>query len=353
MTAKKNSAKARKGMFSKFPSLGKTGTIFAISGLFIGTLAISIAIAVFIRTLFNANLLTFFGDGMGDVVAPFATADPANQADMLDIGNAEKWSGNDPVTILLMGGDLRPDEGGRPRTDTMMLLMIDPRNDRASLLSIPRDLYVDVPGYGLQRVNAAYRLGGGPLAIETIQYNLGIRVNYYVMIDFNVFTTLIDEIGGIDVYVPMTIYDPSYPDMNFGYDPLYVEAGWQHMDGALALKYARTRHQDSDFHRAQRQQDVLFAIRDKVLSLEMLPTLVQRAPTLYSQLQEHVFTDMSFTDMVSLALLLPDIPTDSIRKGMIGPEHTQGYMTDSGASVIIPLRTAIGPYLEYIFWLTD
>jgi LCP family protein required for cell wall assembly len=93
-------------------------------------------------------------------------------------------------------------------------------------------------------------LEGGQLAVDTIQYNLGVRVDYYVLVEFDAFITLVDEIGGIDINVPYEIYDPEYPDMNYGYDPLYIPAGFQHMDGELALKYARTRHGDNDFERA-------------------------------------------------------------------------------------------------------
>ena len=205
---------------------------------------LSLVVAVVLRAALAADALNPFAAGLGlPTAVPNATPNPEFLAPTLDLGNVNSWQGTEPVTVLLMGADTRPSERGnwRPRTDSLMLLMADPVNKRASILSIPRDLYVDIPGYGLYRINTAYFLGDGPLAVQTVEYNLGVRVNHYVMIEFDVFTTLVDEIGGIDVYVPRTIYDPDYPNMSYGYDPFYIEEGLQHLDGQTALKYVRTR----------------------------------------------------------------------------------------------------------------
>ena len=248
--------------------------------------------------------------------------------------------------------DTRPSERGyRTRTDTMMLLSVDPVGHTGSMLSIPRDLYVDIPGYGLNRVNTAYVFGGAPLAIETVQYNLGVRIDYYTVVEFQAFITLVDQIGGIDIYVPVEIYDPEYPDENYGYDPFYMPAGMQHMDGRTALKYARTRHQDNDYERARRQQAVILAIRDRILSLEMLPTLIQRAPDLYATVGDAVRTDMTLEQMIQLAQLAETVPRENIRSGVIDSQYVMGYQTEEGALVSIPNRAAIGPLLEYVFWL--
>ncbi len=351
---KQAAERRRRGFLSFIPSVGRTGTVIGVAGIFFGTLALSLIVAVLLRTVLAADALNPFAVDVGlPTAVPNATPNPEFLVPTLDLGNARPWQGNEPVTILLMGADTRPSERGsaRPRSDTMMLLMADPVTKRASVLSIPRDLYVDVPGYGLNRINTAYAFGGGSLAVSTVQYNLGVRVNHFVLIEFEVFTTLVDEIGGIDVYVPYPINDPNYPDMSFGYDPLYIPAGWQHMDGDLALKYVRTRHSDSDFNRAQRQQDVMFAIRDKVLSLNMLPTLIQRSPNLYAALADNIYTDMTLEQMTSLALLVQDIPRENIRTGVINADYTTGYVTPEGAQVLIPQRDRIGQYLAYIFWL--
>lgn len=332
------------------PRLGPWGMVIGVGGLFFGTLAIAVVVALVIRTTLRGDILA--GDS-SPVIPPNATANPNFLAPTLDVGNAYQWQGTDRVTVLLMGADTRPSERGesRPRSDTIMLLMADPTNHQASVLSIPRDLYVDIPGYGLNRVNTAYFLGGGPLAMKTVEYNFGVRVNHYALIEFDVFTTLVDEIGGIDLNVPKSIYDPSYPSQDYGYDPFYIEAGMQHLDGQTALKYVRTRHADSDFNRAQRQQDVLFSIRDKVLSLDMLPTLVEKAPALYASLQQSIDTDLSLDQMIRLAVLAQDVPRESIRTGVIGAGYVMGYETPDGARVEIPNRAVIGPYLENVFWI--
>jgi LCP family protein required for cell wall assembly len=234
----------------------------------------------------------------------------------------------------------------------MMLLMIDPISKQASILSIPRDLYVDIPGHGLQRVNTAYFFGSGPLALESVQYNLGIRVNYYAMIEFNVFVRLIDEIGGIDINVPQAIYDPDYPTYDYGYEVFSIETGLHHLDGETALKYARTRSTaGSDYDRAGRQQDVIFAIREKVLSAELLPALIGKAPALYTELQDNIATDMSLDQMLRLAVLAKDIPRENIRTGIIDANYVISYQTPEGALVEIPNRYNIGELLTYVFWL--
>ncbi|MBN1431017.1 MAG: LCP family protein [Anaerolineae bacterium] len=333
------------------PRLGPWGTIIGVGGLFFGTLAIAFVVAIVVRSLVSSRVLS--GDS-SLIMPPNATPNPDFMAPTLDIGNTYQWQGTDRVTVLLMGADTRPSERGkwRPRSDTIMLLMADPVNHQASVLSIPRDLYVDIPGYGLNRANTAYFLGGGPLAMETTQYNLGVRVNHYALIEFDVFITLVDEIGGLDINVPRAIYDANYPNQNYGYDPFYIEAGLQHLDGSTALKYSRTRATPgSDFDRAVRQQDILLAIRDKVLSLDMLPTLIEKAPTLYASLQQSIDTDLSLDQMMRLAVLMKDVPRENIRTGVIGADYVISYETPEGAQVEIPNRAVIGPYLEQIFWV--
>jgi LCP family protein required for cell wall assembly len=285
---------------------------------------------------------------------------PGNEPETNAEGVAiEAWDGQERFTVLVMGWDRRPTDPADAayRTDTMMLVSIDPATNSVGVLSIPRDLYVNVPGYSqLQRVNSAYVLGelrrpgyGPELTMETVQYNLGIRVHDYVIADFNAFTTIVDAIGGIDVNVPQAISDPQYPDMYYGYDPFYITAGEHHLDGATALKYARTRHGSSDFRRAERQQQVIMAIRDRVLNLGNLPQLVVSAPTIWASIQEGVKTGLTLDQMLRLGWYLKDIPLDSIRMGVIDEEYISFYTTPSGASVVIPNRYQIGPLLVSVF----
>lgn len=336
------------------PDLGPWGPVVGVGGLFFGTLALGILVGVMLHTLIGSDALNPFSAAEGlPTATPNATPNPEFLAPTLAVAGQGALGSSDRITVLLLGADRRPSESGiaRPRTDTIMLLMLDPDMGVASVLSIPRDLYVEIPGYGLNRINTAYVLGGGDLAMETIQYNLGVKVDHYVLIDFEGFITLVDEIGGIDIYVPVTINDTSYPDMDYGYDPFYIEAGQHHLDGETALKYARTRHADNDFYRAERQQAVLFAIRDRILSLNMLPQLVQRAPSLYGTLSDSIQTNFTLDQMIELAGLVQDVERDNIRSGVIDSNYTVGYTTPEGAQVLIPDRDEIGPLLDEVFWL--
>jgi polyisoprenyl-teichoic acid--peptidoglycan teichoic acid transferase len=285
----------------------------------------------------------------------------AGQALTLDDGRSivlQPWNGNSRFTVLVMGLDRRISEDGLAyRTDTMMLVSLDPATHSIGILSLPRDLYVVIPGYGeRQRINSALVLGelqqpgyGPTLAMQTAQYNFGIRVHDYVAVDFNAFITFVDVIGGIDVDVPYTINDPEYPNMYFGYEPFFLEAGFHHLNGVTALKYARTRHQTSDFERAQRQQQVLYAIRDRVLDLEMLPQLIVQAPSMWSNLEGDIYTGLTMDQIIQLSWYLKDIPSDSIRTGVVDETYTMGYMTNQGAAVLIPDQADLGPLMVEVF----
>lgn len=292
----------------------------------------------------------------------YNTADPDNTP----VGGAlegnslviEPWDGEESFTVLVMGLDNRPgDSGGTCRTDTMMVIRLDPVNDRIGILSIPRDTYVEVPGYsGLHRVNTACVLGNlelngsGPLlAMQTVQYNFGLRINDYVMVDFNTFISIIDRIGGIDVYNKKIINDPIYPSMNYGYDPFYLEIGDHHLDGANALKYARSRHSSDDIDRGRRQQDVLFAVRDRILSLDMLDDLIAQSAPIWNDLQSGMETGLSLDQIIQLALFAKDIPPENIHNAVLGWDYLTGYKTVGGASVVIPDRYLMIPLFIEVF----
>lgn len=270
----------------------------------------------------------------------------------------QPWNGGSRLTVLLMGLDRRPDEEGLMyRTDTMMLISLDRDSNSVGVLSLPRDLYVDVPGYSeLQRINSAMVLGelqqpnyGPTLAMQTVQYNLGMYVHAYVAMDFNAVTTIVDLLGGVDIDVPYAIADYEYPDMNYGYDPLILPAGLQHMDGATALKFARTRHGDSDFERARRQQLVLYALRDRILNFNLLPQLIVQSPSLLGALSENVYTNLTLDQLIQLAMTLKDIPGDSIRTGVIDSNYSMPFTTAAGAQVVVPRRAMLADLLSNVF----
>jgi len=268
-----------------------------------------------------------------------------------------RWNGRERVNILILGVDQRPGEAGPWRTDTMIVISVDPVSKSAGILSIPRDLWVEIPGYGQDRINTAYVIGdlrkvpgGGPaLAKKTVQYNLGEPIHYYFRINFAAFQQLIDLIGGIDVYVEHEINDPTYPDMKYGYDPLRIPAGWQHMDGVLALKYARTRHGGSDFERLHRQQQVMLAVRDKVMHFALLPRLLPRAREIAAALGDSVQTDLSLDQLVRLAQLGSEIDRARIRTATIDETMTHSWITPQGASVLVPDRGKMSVLHSLIF----
>jgi LCP family protein required for cell wall assembly len=268
------------------------------------------------------------------------------------------WNGTSRFTVLVMGLDRRPGESGLAyRTDTMMLISLDPASQSIGVLSIPRDLYVEVPGYSqLQRVNTPMVLGelrqpdyGPQLAMQTVQYNLGIRVHDYIAVDFNSFVKLIDSIGGLEIDIPYNVSDPLYPDMNYGYDPFYIRAGLQTLDGQTALKYARTRHGDNDFQRAQRQQLVMYAIRDQLLDADRLPQLIVQSPSLWASLQDGVYTGLTLDQAIQLGLYLKDLPLENIRTGVVNEAYTVNYTTPGGAQVLVPDRARLGTLMVQVF----
>lgn len=261
------------------------------------------------------------------------------------------------TNILLMGIDRRPGEPFISRTDTMMLVSIKPDTEEVSILSIPRDLYVVIPGHGRDRINTAFvygstgnnPAGGAALAMQTVEYNLGVPVDHYVLVDFSAVIRTVDTLGGIDVNVPFEIYDPTYPDMNYGYDPLYIPAGLQHMNGETALKYARTRHVDNDFGRAARQQQVILAARDKALSLGVLG-LLQDAPRLYQNIEQGVRTNLSLQQMVSLGRTLSDVPREDVRNEVLDTRFVTNYLTEAGSQVLLLEQGTAEPLLRDLFY---
>ena len=168
--------------------------------------------------------------------------------------------------------------------------------------------------------------------MQTVQYNLGIPVNDYVVVDFNAFIRLVDLIGGIDVNVERAIYDPTYPDMNYGYDPFYLNPGMQHLDGVTALKYARSRHGSDDIDRAARQQQVLYAIRDKLVSLDMIPQLALQAPLLWAEYAQSVDTGLALDQDSGAGAVFADHPQGELHQRCWGGSTLAGQLARDGDS---------------------
>ncbi|GJM40209.1 MAG: hypothetical protein DHS20C20_04910 [Ardenticatenaceae bacterium] len=268
------------------------------------------------------------------------------------------WEGKNRVSILLMGIDQRCDEEGATHTDSMMVLTIDPVSLSAAVLSLPRDLWVEIPDFGVDRINQAnylgeiyeYPGGGQALAVQTVETLLGVPIDYYVAVNFDAFVEVVDLIGGINVDVPEAISDPSYPDRCYGYDPFSIEAGEQYLDGETALKYARTRATfGGDVDRAARQQAVILAVRQQVFDLNNLTQLISQAPLLWQTSQENVRTNITLDEAIQLALLAQDIPRDSIRTAVLNFDYVYNETTPDGRQVLVPVRENIRQLRDQLF----
>ena len=268
------------------------------------------------------------------------------------------WDGSSRVTVLLMGVDYRDWEQGSdvPRTDTMILISVDPISKTAGMLSIPRDLWINIPGMGYNKINTAYRWGeiyklpgGGPgLAMKTVEQFLGVPINYYALINFDAFVKFIDELGGLDMKIRQEIeIDPIGPG-----NTKILEPGTQTLSGAEVLAYARQRYTaGDDFDRSTRQQEVIMAIRKQILQFNMLPTLVTKAPKLYQEISSGITTNLTLDQVIRLAVLASQINDKNIKKGVIAPplQVELGKSPDGSQDIVIPVPDQIRILRDDIF----
>jgi LCP family protein required for cell wall assembly len=266
-----------------------------------------------------------------------------------------QWDGTKRVTVLLLGLDYRDWEAGEtPRSDSMMLLTVDPLSKTAGILSIPRDIWTVIPGFDYYKINTAYFLGeryklpgGGPqLATETVENFLGVPIDFYAQIDFNTFVQFIDALGGLDMKIRSPIkVDPVGPG-----NTIILEPGTQTLSGAVALGYARNRYTEfDDFDRANRQQEVLIAIRNQVVNLNMLPTLVAKAPELYAELSQGLRTNLTLDQIIRLAYLASQIPPENIAKGVINTQMVSFAKSPDGLDILVPVPERIHALRDSIF----
>ena len=270
-----------------------------------------------------------------------------------------QWDGSTRFTVLVLGIDRRPSERIEQlnfRSDTVMLISIDPTTKQIGILSIPRDMHFALTGTDeLVRVNSLLvrgenrQAGYGPvLALETLQNNLGMYIDGYLVFDFQVFTTLIDAIGGIDIELTYNISDPTYPDMNDGFDPFFLNSGQHHLDGETALKFSRTRHGDNDYLRGQRQLQVVAAIREQLSDPLVFQELIGQASTLVDEFEGNVFSNLTAEQMMFLGITALSIPADSIQTGALNEAYSYPYGTTSG-TVRVPDREKLVELLSMVF----
>jgi len=281
--------------------------------------------------------------------APIPTLDPN-----LQLTPVAPLESQETVNFLLIGSDKRP--GNSYRTDTLVIAMLRPKDGQVSLISIPRDLWVYIPEWGNQRINTAYQHGeiyaypgGGPgLLKDTVLYNLGIQIHHTAMVEFDGFRHIIDTLGGIDApiacpYTDWRLIDPAYdPNIEANWWLYTVGPGIVHMDGDLALWYARSRMRSSDFDRGRRQQEVLRAIYARVMQTNTIPQL----PALYNNLISIVETDLNLTQMLQLALYAPKLTNADFRSYYIRPPLVTSWITPEGAYVLLPNEAPMKQMLQ-------
>ena len=269
------------------------------------------------------------------------------------------WDGASRVTVLVMGldyGDWSTDRLGPSRTDTMILLTLDPLTMSAGIMNIPRDLWVDVPDFGYYKINMAYYLGelnnlpdGGPgMAIKTVESVLGVPIDYYAQVDFTAFEKFIDDIGGIQLDINQEIkVDPLGK-----HNTVILKPGKQMVTGPVALAYARARYTDGgDFDRGARQRQVIMAIRDRVLDPSLFPELITKAPELYSELSSGIHTNMTLDQAIQLAWLVKSIPSENIQQGGIAPPEQVLFAKspDGTQDILKPVPDKIRQLRDQIF----
>jgi polyisoprenyl-teichoic acid--peptidoglycan teichoic acid transferase len=292
-------------------------------------LTILILIPLVVVSLYAANILRLGISAYGEIhtepedrvryrINPEGTPEaiPEQEAEMV----LPDWGASEIVNIVLMGVDNSNDDGETVRSDTIIVVHIDPRTREVAMMSIPRDLRVYIPQFGHDKMNAAFAIGdanddtipgGGPtLVAQTIEANFNIPIHYYATIDFQGFEQIVDSVDGVIIDVPTQLSDNLYPTEDLRLTRIYFSSGLQTMDGKAALEYVRTRHADSDIARGQRQQQVLMAIRERAVVRD----LITRAPELIEGVSGMLRTDLDFNQMLALANLGRQIDADNITR---------------------------------------
>ncbi len=257
------------------------------------------------------------------------------------------------TNLLILGLDRRPEQGYAVRSDVLMLVTADSRNPRLALLSIPRDLYVEVPGYGQTRINAAHFWGeqvaaggGAALAMRTVVETFGVPVDHYVRVDFDGFRSIVDAAGGIDVVVEDPIVDDAYPTEDYGTTRIEIPSGPQHLDGEQALQFVRSRHGASDFERAERQQQVIMALARKLVLLRNWP----RLPAVLAALVENVDTNLGVVEGLHVAVTMIRVGPNGIEHHVIDRDMTRPWTTPTGGAVLLPRWDVINPLVDRLFY---
>lgn len=313
--------------------------IFSYFGYFIWK---TVAVANKMSNAQNAN----FGQNMRAFISPII---PMNTTRL-------KGEESGRINILLLGAASERN-AGRDLTDTVMLMSVDVKNKRVALLSLPRDLYVNIPGTqtftkinGLYKIGLSQKLGVGPIK-KTVEQLTGLPIDYYLVVDFDGFTKIIDDLGGINVISERDFYDPTYPGPNYSYETFSLSKGFHQLDGNVALKYVRERHSDpeGDFGRAKRQQQVIQAVKSKLFSMETFFNAAKLNDIL-NTLGDNVKTDISLEDITSFIGLSKKVDTQNITNIVLDAWKPDSLLkvshVDVGGTMAFILVPRVGNYSE-------
>lgn len=235
------------------------------------------------------------------------------------------------VNILLLGADRRP-RSTNFRTDTIILVTMNSDLGNVNVTSFPRDMWVSIPDYGPGRINTAWTFGGYPMLNKTFRHNFGVKPDYYVLIDFSSFKHIIDSLGGLNVKVTQAL-----SDYRAGYW-VTIPKGEVHMDADTVLWYVRSRKSTNDFARNRRQQEVLMALFQKLMSLDA----IRRAPEFYEIFKESVTTDIGLIQILTwLPLVAVVAESGDLHNYYIGPGQVYDWITPDGAMVLVPNQGSV------------
>lgn len=319
--------------------------------------------------LFSAASLFLVGTGYAGYLAwtswralntVLAPAGPRAQG---QAATGQGWESRGRINLLLMGLDRRPADGRIPaRTDTMIVLSVDPYGKTASMLSIPRDLYVPIQmvrvGSRCQadwdRINTAmvhgetcgYPGGGAAQARDTVQATFDLPIHYTVVVDFAGFQRIIDTMGGVEIVLDEPLFDPEFPTPDGGTMSVFLPASQQRLNGEKALWYARSRFQRADYGRMHHQQKLLLAMRDQAMRLNLIP----RLPELVRELGSTVTTDIPLEAALNLGRLLSAIPPDQIVGKAVEGDLVSSATTPGGAAVLLLNKAKASALVRGLFY---
>jgi len=260
---------------------------------------------------------------------------------------AVPWNGHDRITVVAMGLTQRTTEPAR--TDTILVMDIDPPNHRVNMLSVPRDLWVTIPGYsqGKGKLAIAYAIGGPKLTAYTLEHELGIPVDYTIALTFRGFTKIVDAMGGVTVNVPQELKDDTYPCLTgYSYCPIDIKPGKQHMDGATALEFVRERHAfaQQDLARVQDQQAFADALKHTIIS----PFTWSRYPAMLDALQKGLITNLPLNDLPAVGAQYV-LPTNHVNHSYINVDNglVKPDSSPDGQSILTPTDASSIPNLVH------